>query len=93
MNTQEKNRLFRTLGLRGEIDGASAGGEWFASGGDRIDVRSPAGGPVLARIRQSRASDYERVARQAAKAFAVWRAVPAPGRGEIVRQVAVELRR
>ena len=36
--------------------------------------------------------DYERVAQRAAEAFLEWRVIPAPRRGEIVREIADELR-
>ena len=92
MDKQEKSRLFRALGLEYEMEGSSSGSRWFASGGDWLEVSGPAGGPVLARIRQSGDADYDRVVERAAKAFALWRAVPAPKRGEIVRQIGERLR-
>lgn len=38
-------------------------------------------------------SDYEKVVTQAQKAFTEWRQVPAPKRGEVVRQIGEELRK
>jgi aldehyde dehydrogenase (NAD+) len=92
MHTREIQRLFRTLGLAREIPGSNNGGDWSSSGDAWVEVSSPAGGPPLARVRASGASDYERVARSAEKAFLVWREVPAPKRGEIVRQIGEALR-
>jgi aldehyde dehydrogenase (NAD+) len=92
MTRSEKNRLFRALGLGARLGGTSTGGDWFANGQDEIAVSPPGGGDVLARVRESAVSDYEVAVRRAGGAFRTWRAVPAPRRGEIVRQFAVALR-
>ena len=42
---------------------------------------------------QATASDYETVVRRAEETFTRWRMVPAPKRGEVVRQLGEELRR
>ncbi len=87
-----KDRIFRALGLKSRLKGASTGGDWFAGSGDFIEVRSPTTGELLARVEQAGPKDYDRLLRQATKAFEVWRAVPPPRRGEIVRQIGVALR-
>jgi len=92
MTTQEKQKMFKALGLKSRQAGANCGGEWFAGGRDLIESRSPTTGELLAKIEQADAKDYEKVMKQAGKAFLAWRAVPAPRRGEIVRQVGVALR-
>ena len=68
-------------------------GDWIAepSGGE-LESLNPATGEVLAKIRMAGLADYECVMDHAAKAFLEWRMVPAPKRGEIVREIAVELR-
>jgi aldehyde dehydrogenase (NAD+) len=87
-----KAQIFRELGLKARMDGASCGGAWFASGGDLLEVRSPTTGELLGKITQCSAADYNTVMRASQKAFQDWRAVPAPKRGEIVRQVGEALR-
>jgi aldehyde dehydrogenase (NAD+) len=47
---------------------------------------------VIARVASASAADYERAAESAAQAFLKWRLVPAPQRGEIVRQIGQALR-
>jgi aldehyde dehydrogenase (NAD+) len=59
--------------------------------GDLV-ARSPIDGSVLARVRQHAADDARAAIAQAHKAFAVWRDVPAPRRGELVRLLGDELR-
>jgi aldehyde dehydrogenase (NAD+) len=75
-------------------------GAWCADGGwsrdtsgPVIDSIDPATGEVLGRVQTATAADYERIIVSARKAFASWRMVPAPKRGEVIRLVADELRR
>jgi aldehyde dehydrogenase (NAD+) len=88
----EKDRIFNALGLQAALSGASYGDQWFASSGDWIEVHSPTTGELLAKVEQASEADYDTVVGQAMKAFEFWRALPAPKRGEIVRQYAVALR-
>ncbi len=53
---------------------------------------SPIDGQVLASVRTATASDYDRTVEKAAAAFAGWRSVPAPKRGELIRQFGNALR-
>ncbi len=92
MANQDKEKIFRSLGLKATLAGASHGGKWFASSGDAIEVHSPTSGELLAKVEQADQADYNQVVSQAMKAFQVWKTVPAPKRGEIVRQFAVALR-
>lgn len=92
MAKQQKEKILKPLGLKATLPGASCGGEWFASSRDWIEVRSPTTGELLAKVEQADGSDYERVVNKAAEAFMHWRALPAPKRGEVVRQFAVALR-
>ncbi len=73
------------------IPGACTGLEWFAEG-EAVPSVSPVDGGVLGRVRQATPADLSRVLDAAAAAFPAWRAVPAPRRGEIVRQFGLKLR-
>ena len=61
------------------------------TGGD-LPVRSPIDGAVIARVRQTDAAAVPTLVAQAQAAFAAWREVPAPRRGELVRLLGEELR-
>jgi aldehyde dehydrogenase (NAD+) len=87
-----KNAIFKALGLKAKMKGASFGGEWFADSKDYLVSTSPTTGEVLAKIEQASTKDYEKVMKKARSAFVVWRETPAPLRGEIVRQVGEALR-
>ncbi len=55
-------------------------------------VRSPIDGAEIARVQETPVSDMPSVLARAKSAFAVWRLVPAPRRGELVRLLGDELR-
>jgi L-aminoadipate-semialdehyde dehydrogenase len=61
------------------------------SDGD-LEVRTPITGEVIARIRSTSTEQADEAIGRAVEAFHVWRGVPAPRRGELVRLLADELR-
>jgi len=82
--------LLSRLGIEDVNSGAFAG-EWFGSG-DTLVSDSPIDGKAIAKVRQATPDEYDRVAELAHAAFLKWRAVPAPVRGEVVRQLGNALR-
>jgi aldehyde dehydrogenase (NAD+) len=82
--------LFRRLGLRENNPGVFNGA--WNSGGKTLRRVSPINGQLLAKVRLATAAEYEQTIRAAEKAFAGWRILPAPRRGEIVRQLGNALR-
>ncbi|WP_185984940.1 L-piperidine-6-carboxylate dehydrogenase [Aureimonas mangrovi] len=60
--------------------------------GGALQVRSPIDGAEIAALRPTTPEEADRAIGEAAKAFASWRAVPAPRRGELVRLLGEELR-
>ncbi|MEZ6013773.1 MAG: aldehyde dehydrogenase family protein [Planctomycetota bacterium] len=79
------------LGLQFDNPGAYDG-TWLQCGGGWLESRSPATGEVLARVKLATRGDYDRVVAAAQEAFARWRTVPGPRRGEIVRRCGEALR-
>jgi aldehyde dehydrogenase (NAD+) len=63
-----------------------------ATGASEIVSINPATGQELARVRLATAADYEKVVSQSVEVFARWRMLPAPKRGQIVREIGDELR-
>jgi len=53
---------------------------------------NPATGCELGRVRLATAEEYDRIAEDSARIFENWRMVPAPKRGEIVREIGDALR-
>src|SRR5712691_8204203 len=82
--------LLEKLGISGTSDGAFSG-EWHG-GGAVIEKHSPVDGRLLGKIRTASPEDYERTIARAHEAFLQWRSVPAPVRGETVRQLGNALR-
>ena len=79
------------LGVKAINDGTSTGNEWFA-GGEIIESYSPVDGQLIGKVKTTTAADYEKVMQSATAAFKTFRAMPAPQRGEIVRQFGNKLR-
>jgi aldehyde dehydrogenase (NAD+) len=82
--------LLRKLGLKPVNPGVFCG-EWLGSGRMLRSV-SPIDGKVLARVRQAAPGQYEQAVQRAVEAFGKWRILPAPRRGEIIRQLGNSLR-
>ena len=75
------------------VNSGACHGDWIESPeGGILESISPATGEVLASVQMAGAADYQAVVGRAATAFAAWRMVPAPKRGEIVREIGNELR-
>ena len=71
----------------------STGSKWGSSANSTIkDVLSPVDGKKIASVKFATDSDYNHVVETAVKAFKNWRTVPAPKRGEIVREIGESLR-
>jgi len=84
--------LLEALGVQSVNPGACTG-SWIETQGKELVSVSPTNGEPIASIRQAGAEDYERVAQAAQEASLSWRMVPAPRRGEVVRQLGEELRK
>ncbi len=85
--------FLKALGIADDNFGASTGQKWLESKDQgKLDVFSPADGKKIASVFRASAADYDAVMQSAAEAFKVWRMVPAPKRGEIVRQIGMRLR-
>jgi aldehyde dehydrogenase (NAD+) len=68
-------------------------GDWIANpSGGELESLNPASGEPLARVKLAGPADYEYVVERAHEAFLEWRMVPAPKRGDIVREIGNELR-
>ena len=80
------------LGLAEVNSGAWAGAELDTSGGELVASTNPATGEVIASVALAGMDHYEQVVAAAQDAFVGWRMLPAPKRGEIVREIGDALR-
>ncbi len=87
----DKAEVFAQLGLNQSNSGVYAGG-WLPGAGREIESINPATGEVLATVRRASAEEYEQVIGTSVDAFAKWRMLPAPQRGEYVRLLGNALR-
>lgn len=85
--------FLKELGVERVNSGAYAGGWIEKPGGKELVSINPSTRKEIARVIQADESDYERIINKASEAFKTWRMVPAPKRGEIVRQMGNELRK
>lgn len=83
----------KTLGVNNSNLGTSTGKKWLRTKGKSIVSYSPADGRVIGRVQTTDARAFEKVMQQAQQAFVAWRLVPAPKRGEVVRQIGEALRK
>ena len=84
--------VLQRLGISSENKGTSTGSHWLESTGAYFESISPVDGTVIARVQATDAASYEAVVSKAAEAYQAWRTMPAPQRGEIVRQIGNALR-
>ena len=80
------------LGINDLNSGVSTGQDWIDGGGEVIASYSPVDGELIAKVSTATREDYEQVIEKAQAAFKTWRMMPAPKRGEIVRQYGEKLR-
>jgi aldehyde dehydrogenase (NAD+) len=79
------------LGVKPLNQGTSTGANFFGNG-EIIESFSPVDGNLIGKVTTTTKEDFEKVITTAQQAFKTWRLVPAPKRGEIVRQFGLKLR-
>ncbi len=84
--------VLRELGLK-DINPGACTGQWIEPTEQKVLASiNPATGETIASVVQADRDAYEKVARTAHETFPTWRMMPAPQRGEIVRQLGHALR-
>jgi aldehyde dehydrogenase (NAD+) len=94
MMAPKSTGLLKKLSIKDVNPGACFGPDgWISdSRGDKVASHNPATGAAIAQVVQADTETYERIAAEAAKAFHEWRMIPAPKRGEVVRDLGNALR-
>ena len=87
-----KLNFLQNLGLEDLNSGVSTGTDWFSGKGPLTESLTPVNGSVIANVKNANREEYEAVISTAQQAFPEWRKVPAPQRGEIVRQIGNAVR-
>jgi aldehyde dehydrogenase (NAD+) len=90
MSSKSTAAVLKKLGLKPSNPGAFHG-EWAGSGKVLKSI-SPIDGKLLATVRTATLAEYEQTIERAQAAFRTWQQVPAPKRGEVIRQLGNALR-
>ncbi len=85
------SKELKALGLADENLGTSTGSKWFSKG-ETISSYSPTNGKLIGKVQSTTKKEYDKVIQEAEKAKLIWRDIPAPKRGEMVRQLGEKLR-
>ena len=89
----EIGKILKELGIKEKNYGSSTGQIWGKTTSDgELKIVSPTYGKHIAYVYQASAKDFDDIIKTADDAFKIWRKIPAPKRGDIVRQIGVRLR-
>lgn len=84
--------VLQQLGIQQLNQGISTGANNWHGNGALLESKSPVDGHIIGAVHLGGAKDYDQVVDTAHQAFLVWRNLPAPKRGEIIRQIGDRLR-
>ena len=84
--------VLQQLGIQQLNQGISTGANNWHGNGALLESKSPVDGHIIGNVHLGGAKDYDQVVDTAHQAFLVWRNLPAPKRGEIIRQIGDRLR-
>ena len=93
MTGMDVTEVLLKLGIKEKNSGSSTGTYWFNTKGAEIKSFSPVDGKLIASVNSASETEYEACILKATEAFKVWRTIPAPKRGEVVRQLGEEFRK
>ncbi|NOT77339.1 MAG: aldehyde dehydrogenase family protein [Cyclobacteriaceae bacterium] len=88
----EIKKVLSHLGIKASNAGVSTGTKWIKTSGPVIKSYSPVDGQLIGSVRSADQKSFNKIVETASKAFLKWRMVPAPKRGEVVRQIGDALR-
>ncbi|MFV9549963.1 aldehyde dehydrogenase family protein [Algibacter sp. PT7-4] len=87
------NDILQAFNLKTPYNNTSTGqNEWIGNSGINATIKSPVDNNIIGTIELADTKSYDTVVTKANEAFPIWKALPAPQRGEIVRQFGDALR-
>ncbi|OUW60248.1 MAG: aldehyde dehydrogenase family protein [bacterium TMED198] len=88
------NQILKDLGIKEVNSGACVGGDgWIdQNSNETITSYDPSTGQELAKVFLSSESDYNKIISSSNESFKSWKMVPAPIRGQLILEMANELR-
>ena len=84
-------KILASLGIENKQLGCSTGSNWMGYG-EVISTISPVDGSSLPDVTTANVDDYEMIIDSAENAFQIFKKIPAPKRGNLVRQFGDALR-
>jgi aldehyde dehydrogenase (NAD+) len=85
--------FLKTLGIEAHNHGTSTGQNHFSTANaEKREIYSPVDGKLIGTVSFTTEEEYKTVIAKAEEAFLIWRKMPSPKRGEIVRQYGNLLR-
>lgn len=84
-------KVLQNLNIKTTNYGVSTGNNWFGNG-PHLESYSPVDGQLISKVITATTENYNKVIKTALEAFVYWRNIPAPKRGEIIRQFGNKLR-
>lgn len=90
VNNPSKYPFLSRLGIQ-TINHGVCSNKWFGSG-EKLTVKCPSNNEIIAQVATGSLTDYEQVVEDTESAYQLWSGLPSARRGEIVRQIGVELR-
>ncbi|MCS7073378.1 MAG: aldehyde dehydrogenase family protein, partial [Bacteroidia bacterium] len=88
-----KEEVFRLLGLSEIVPAIVCGTKPLSVANKTRDIFSPVDGEKIGVVEFADQNSYDLAVNEAQRAFLTWREIPAPKRGEIVRQIGEALRK
>ncbi|MFM7222704.1 MAG: aldehyde dehydrogenase family protein [Bacteroidota bacterium] len=83
----------KALGIEATNPGCSTGTQHWNGNNTVLESYSPVDGELIGTVHTAGEGDYEKIMTRAQEAFLSWRNIPAPKRGEVVRQMGDALRK
>jgi aldehyde dehydrogenase (NAD+) len=91
---QTIQQILQSFEIGNKLAAASTGTQWImADNNPTRTILSPVDGNAITAVSLSSETEWNSVVDSAEKAYQTWRTMPAPKRGEIVRQIGDELRK
>jgi aldehyde dehydrogenase (NAD+) len=92
MSASSINSILALLGIESVNPGAFTGSQWYSGKEEQLVSFSPVDGQKIASVNLPDEDQYQIIMNIAREAFLEWRLIPAPKRGEIVRQIGLAIR-
>ena len=90
---QNVKDILKRLGIEARNAGVCVGADrWIQGAGRELASVNPATNEVIATVMQASAADYDTAVTAAQAGFEQWRLLPAPKRGEVIRDLGNALR-